>query len=156
MNPAFAQLVESLEPKFLVLTQSTPFRFADLRAQVLPKQGVYVFTEGHVPLYVGRSGNIPQRLRDHCQAGSNHTKAAFAFRLAREACNLPKATYRQEGSRRDLMNQEHFRSSFDAQKARLRAMEIRVIEEADPNRQALLEMYVSVALGTKYNSFDNS
>jgi predicted GIY-YIG superfamily endonuclease len=51
--------------------------------------------------------------------------------------------------------QEHFRTVFEAQKARLREMGIRVVEEADPNRQALLEMYVSIALGTPYNDFAN-
>jgi hypothetical protein len=34
-------------------------------------------------------------------------------------------------------------------------MEIRVVEEAVPMRQALLEMHVSVSLGTTYNDFDN-
>ena len=53
------------------------------------------------------------------------------------------------------MTQEKFRSAFEAQKARLREMDIRVVEEADPSRQALLEMYVSIALGTPYNDFAN-
>jgi len=34
-------------------------------------------------------------------------------------------------------------------------MTIRVVEEADPLRQALLEMYVAIALDAKYNDFDN-
>jgi hypothetical protein len=34
-------------------------------------------------------------------------------------------------------------------------MDIRVVEEADANRQALLEMYVSIALDTPYNDFNN-
>ena len=33
--------------------------------------------------------------------------------------------------------------------------EIRVVEEAAPLRQALLEMYVAIALDAKYNDFDN-
>jgi hypothetical protein len=53
------------------------------------------------------------------------------------------------------MTQDNFRSAFESQKARLRAMDIRVVEEAEPNRQALLEMYVSIALGTPYNDFAN-
>lgn len=75
--------------------------------------------------------------------------------LAREACGVPKASYKPEGSRANLMTQEHFRSAFEKQKARLREMDIRVVEEADPNRQALLEMYVSLTLGTLYNDFAN-
>lgn len=34
-------------------------------------------------------------------------------------------------------------------------MNIRVVEESDPLRQALLEMYVAVALEAPYNDFDN-
>ncbi len=34
-------------------------------------------------------------------------------------------------------------------------MDIRVVEETNPNRQALLEMYVSIALKTLHNDFDN-
>ena len=53
------------------------------------------------------------------------------------------------------MSKDPFKGVFKAQKERLRLMEIRIIEEADAYRQALLEMYVSVALGTPYNDFNN-
>ena len=33
-------------------------------------------------------------------------------------------------------------------------MELRYVEEADPLRQTLLEIYVAVALKTPYNDFD--
>jgi hypothetical protein len=33
-------------------------------------------------------------------------------------------------------------------------MDLRFVEEWDPTRQALLEIYVSVFLRTKYNDFD--
>lgn len=58
-------------------------------------------------------------------------------------------------AREHLMTQGHFRAAFDAQKARLREVDIRVVEEVDPNRQALLEMYASIALRTPYNDFGN-
>ncbi|MDD1638507.1 MAG: hypothetical protein LUQ56_10310 [Methylococcaceae bacterium] len=45
--------------------------------------------------------------------------------------------------------------AFTDAKARLRAMNIRVVEECNPLRQALLEMYVAVALAATYNDFDN-
>ena len=32
---------------------------------------------------------------------------------------------------------------------------IRFVEETDPVRQALLEIYVAAVLGTPYNDFDN-
>ena len=33
-------------------------------------------------------------------------------------------------------------------------MDLRFVDEADPIRQALLEIYVAVVLGTPYNDFD--
>jgi hypothetical protein len=39
-------------------------------------------------------------------------------------------------------------------KQRVRAMNIRFVEEAVPLRQALLEIYVAVALQTPCNDFD--
>ena len=34
-------------------------------------------------------------------------------------------------------------------------MEFRYVEETDPTRQALLEIYCAFALGTRYNDFEN-
>lgn len=155
MNETFRLHVEALHPAYERLIASAPFKYADLARQAVPERGIYLLTEGDRHLYVGRSDSIRQRLRGHCAVSATHHKAAFAFRLAREACGVPKASYRPEGSRAHLMTQEHFQAAFEAQKARLREMDIRVVEEVDPNRQALLEMYVSIALGTPYNDFAN-
>ncbi len=81
--------------------------------------------------------------------------AAFAFRLAREATGNLVATYKKGvGSRAGLMENEIFISAFTAAKARIRSMDLRFVEESDPVRQALLEIYVSVVLATPYNDFD--
>jgi hypothetical protein len=55
----------------------------------------------------------------------------------------------------DLLQDQDFVLAFTAAKARLRVMNIRVVEENNPLRQALLEMYVAVALAAPYNDFDN-
>lgn len=82
--------------------------------------------------------------------------AAFAFRLARETTGNLKATYKKgEGSRSALMGDEKFVAAFDSAKARTRRMSLRFVEENEPVRQALLEIYVAVVLGTPYNDFDN-
>jgi hypothetical protein len=47
-----------------------------------------------------------------------------------------------------------FADAFQQAKARVRDMDLRFVEEADPTRQALLEIYASVVLRTKYNDFD--
>jgi len=154
MNENFKQHVDSLHPKFESLLQSSPFKF-DTLPKELPKAGVYLFTEGDKHLYVGRTNSLRRRLQQHCRPGSGHNSSPFAFRLAREVRGVMKATYKFEGSRTALAQDAVFAEAFTHSKARLRAMTIRVVEEADPLRQALLEMYVAIALDAKYNDFDN-
>jgi hypothetical protein len=79
--------------------------------------------------------------------------AAFAFRLARIETGQLKATYKAEGSRDALMLDPVFRAAFESGKARIREMDVRFVEEADPVRQALLEVYVAIALATPHNDF---
>ena len=47
-----------------------------------------------------------------------------------------------------------FCEAFLQAKARVRAMQFRCVEEPDPTRQALLEIYCAFALSTRYNDFD--
>ena len=53
------------------------------------------------------------------------------------------------------MQDETFAAEFRAAKQRLSEMDIRYVEEADPIRQTLLEVYVAVVLKTPFNDFDN-
>ena len=46
-----------------------------------------------------------------------------------------------------------FAAAFAAAKERIRRMEYRYVEEDDQTRQALLEIYCAVVLGTTYNDF---
>ena len=131
-----------------------PFVFGSLPMQ-LPRAGIYLFTEDGKHLYTGRTNGIRKRLQQHCRPSSTHNSAPFAFRLARIARNVPKATYKIEGSRSSLIQDPDFSAAFTTAKSRLRAMEIRVVEESNPLRQALLEMYVAVSLETPFNDFDN-
>jgi hypothetical protein len=155
MNETFARHVESLHPSYERLVAMPPFTFSQVGDVVLPSKGVYLFSEGDRHLYVGRSNDIRARIRLHCRPGSTENQASFAFLLTREACGVPKATYKPEGSRKHLLTQDTFAKCFVAQKERMRSMDIRSVEEADPNRQALLEMYVAISLGTPYNDFNN-
>ena len=88
--------------------------------------------------------------------GATHRMAAFAFRLAREATGSTKPTYKKgEGSRNGLMEVPAFVIAFTSAKQRIREMDLRFVEENDPIRQTLLEVYVAIVLGTPYNDFDN-
>lgn len=121
----------------------------------LPLSGVYLFSEGEKHLYVGRTNTIRKRLQNHCRPSSGHNSATFAFRLARELTGLNQATYTAKGSRSALENDLVFGPVFIKQKQRVRNMQVRFVAEPEPMRQALLEMYVAVSLGTPHNDFDN-
>ena len=63
-------------------------------------------------------------------------------------------TYQTTGSRTELEVEPAFKEAFLRAKERVRRMEVRYVEERDPLRQALLEIYVAVALRTPHNTFD--
>src|SRR5712671_1660519 len=69
---------------------------------------------------------------------------------------LSKCTtaYSVKGSRRALSLDASFADAFTLCKTQVRNMDLRFVEETDPLRQALLEIYVAVVLGTRYNDFD--
>jgi len=154
MHPTFAKLLEGLHPKYERLIAMSPCRHGNF-PKTMPKQGVYLFTEGLDHLYVGRSNTIRSRFGRHCNPGATHRMAAFAFKLAREATGKTTASYKAgENSRKGLMLNPEFRAAFEAAKARIRKMDFRFVEETDQNAQALLEIYCTLALNAKYNDFN--
>src|SRR5205807_3657470 len=136
------------------LMAMVPVRYANLPRQI-PKRGIYLFSEGDRHLYVGRTNRIRQRLAGHCRPSSNHFCATFAFRIAREETGSLKAAYSSMGSRGNLVRDLTFGPAFVEAKARIANMDVRFVEEANPVRQALLEIYVAVTLETPYNDFEN-
>ncbi len=143
-----------MEPSFNALLEMSPVRGSSLPRDI-PDRGIYLFSEGARHLYVGRSNRIRKRLQNHCRPSSGHNKATFAFRIARERTGILKATYATQGSRAELEKDPVFGPAFVEAKARVGAMDIRYVEESDPMRQAILEMYVALSLETPYNDFDN-
>jgi len=154
MNSKFQQFVETLEPKFQQLIGMAPVRYGHLPKN-LPKRAIYLFSERGEHLYVGRTNNLRNRMRGHCATGSRHFSAVFAFRIAREVTGFTKPSYTPVGSRADLCTHPIFGPAFSDAKLRVSNMDIRYVEESDPVRQALLEIYVATVLGTRYNDFEN-
>ena len=155
MHPKFADAVDSLHGSFEQLVAQLPICEARFTAPP-PARGVYLFSEGARHLYVGRSNNIRSRYGGHCNAGSPRQKAAFAFKLAREMTGKLKAAYKAgDESQAGLMTDPTFVAAFMAAKERIRKMDFRCVEEADPVKQCLLEVYCAVVLETRYNDFDN-
>src|SRR5262245_18122042 len=128
MNEVFRQHVERLHEKFEALIGMDPVSLERL-PRVVPKSGIYLFSEGQSHLYVGRSKRIRQRLRYHCGSAKD---APFAFKLARELTGNIKAAYATEGSRQQLLSNAAFFAAFQAAKDRIRKMDIRYVEEPEP------------------------
>jgi hypothetical protein len=152
MDETFRQYAEALHPAFQQLMNMSPVAISRLPKK-LPAKCIYLFSEGDNHLYVGRTRKFRSRLRQHSIPAAQHNQAVFAFKLAREATGFTEASYTPSGSRRALLGDARFAEAFGQAKTRIRSMELRFVEEADPVRQALLEIYVAVVLETKYNDF---
>lgn len=153
MHDAFRSYVESLHPSFERLMKMSPVRIGALPKKI-PKKCIYLFSEGDNHLYVGRTRKLRSRLRQHSIPAAQHNQAVFAFKVAREMTGCTEAAYSTKGSRAALVREPRFAEVFIEAKARVRNMDLRFIEENNPLRQALLEIYVAVVLGTKYNDFE--
>src|SRR5581483_3307824 len=135
MNDSFARYINELPEKFEALTAMKPVS-PDSLPRNMPKAGIYLLSENGSYLYVGNSRRLRARLTGHCHPSSKHSHASLAFILARTRLpHLPRST------RSKFMSNPDFRAVFDAQKDRIRRMEVRFIGEADPNMRALLEIY---------------
>ncbi len=154
MEPAFVRYAESLHPSFERLVAMPPVTIATLPRDA-PRECVYLFSEQGKNLYVGRTRHLKRRLREHSIPSAQHNQAVFAFRLARETTGRLVAAYSGEGRRASLATDDAaFAAAFTAAKARVRAMEVRYVEETEPLRQALLEIYAAVVLATPFNDFN--
>jgi len=123
-----------------------------LSPRAIPRAGA---TDGPEVRILGRATRPQaQGAARHCRPSGSHFTATFAFRIAREATGNVTATYSTDGSRAQVAQDPEFSAAFTLAKERLRAMEIRFVEETDPVRQALLEIYVATVLETPYNDFD--
>jgi predicted GIY-YIG superfamily endonuclease len=153
IDPDFLLIAERLAQSCQVL-QSCPVEKCRDAKVTSGLSGIYVFSEDGKNLYVGRSEDVAKRLELHRCGADN--QATFAFRLAREATGNLKPTYMKLGSRKDLMTREEFREAFASAKQRISMMDVRVVEERDSVRQALLEIYVAIVLKTPYNDFNTT
>lgn len=75
--------------------------------------------------------------------------------MARKTTGRIAANYSKSGSRAELLKDVAFASAFEAAKRRIVSMDLRYVEELDPTRQALIEIYIATVLKTPYNDFDN-
>lgn len=151
MDQEFKKLIDGLQKKYEDLMDMSPVTI-DTTPNECPVGGVYLFSENGTNLYAGRTKRkIKERLKGHVSTADD---CPFAWHLARETTGVKKATYKQKGSRKDLLSKPEFRQAYTSAKDRIRRMEVRFVGESDPLKQALLEIYVAVVSGAKYNDFD--
>jgi hypothetical protein len=155
MHESFKQYAEALDPLFRRLIQMHPSTIATLPSDA-PSRCIYLFSEAGKHLYVGRTHrqSLRKRLSQHSNPSAQQNQAVFAFKLAREMTGRLRPSYTVKDSRKMLAADSEFAAAFVQAKERVRKMELRYVEEADPLRQTLLEIYVGLVLKTPYNDFD--
>lgn len=154
MKELFREIMTEVERKYDALMTAAAFKCSTVPKSLAGKPGVYLFSEGGVPLYVGRTDDLRKRLANHRHR--SHNTATFAFLLARHETGIREASYQPSGSRADLLkNDPAFGAAFDKARERIADMDVKVVEEDDPVRQALLEVYAAFVSGAKYNDFQN-
>lgn len=151
MDEKFENLIAELPRKYMDLISMPPLTTAIIPRDC-PVGGVYLFTENGKHLYAGRTKrSIKTRLKYHV---SKARDCPFAWHLARETTGIKKASYKVEGSRSQLLVKPEFKLAYESAKDRIRKMEVRYVSEPSPVKQALLEVYVAVVTGARYNDFD--
>src|SRR4051812_24758599 len=127
MHPAFARRMTIVAARFDELMACPSFTRDDIPASA-KAGGVYLFSEGETHLYIGRSKNIQKRLLLHSRPGV--VDAPFAFRRARYITGKGPS-YKKEGSRLRLLEDDVFFAIYQEQKLWIAALSIRFVLEAD-------------------------
>ena len=152
MKDRFDSVIEGVRAKFAALVVS-PRHSVQCLPKEMPGAGIYLFSEHGKPLYVGRTNKLRKRLHYHTR--NNHNQATFAFLLARHETGNLKASYKPDGSRTALLSEAAFRAAFDAARSRISQMDVQFVEEPDPVKQAILEVFTAFETQAEFNDFDN-
>ncbi|MGV8130327.1 MAG: GIY-YIG nuclease family protein [Methanolinea sp.] len=150
MNNQFQTIIEKFPEYMTNLLKTTPVHYSELKD--IPKRGIYVYYENDNPIYVGRSQNLRQRLRQHRQQSSDHHSATFAFLIARRDAH--KKGLQIKGTREELQNDPNFYQFFADAKLRIHNMKVQIFQIEDPIEQTLFEVYASLELKTEYNTWE--
>jgi hypothetical protein len=151
MDRDFQDSIKNLEQKYRKLMSMSPIE-AEKIPNNTPKGGVYLFTENGVHLYVGRTKReIYKRVRNHFSGAEN---CPIAWYLVLKQTGK-KPGYTKKDSKKNLLsNNKSVHDAYYKAMERTRKMKVRYIQEDDPLRQALLEIYVAIATKAKRNDFD--
>jgi hypothetical protein len=152
VHQKFASLIERLHPSFEKLLSCDAHTGAIRLPSTVPKRAIYLFSERGKHLYVGRTNRLRSRHKEHWSGNGND--APFAFKLARYASGNLKTKGGKTRKSLEYKDAE-FMDAFRQAKLRISEMEFRWVEEVDPNRQYLLEIYAAISLDAEFNDFEN-
>ena len=150
-NRRFDAVIEKMPELLRDLQSSRARRRNDLSD--ISERGIYVFYENEVPVYVGRSRKLKERLQVHSRPSSGHNSATFAFILATEVARKQNFEFGQM-TRTQLENDPVFGEFFRQAKVRVGEMKIRVVEVPGPITQTVFEVYAALMLETPHNDFE--
>lgn len=155
MNRRFLNCISELHKQYEALIAMKPVRIKKLPSSV-PKSGVYLLSDGRTHLYVGKSRDLRARLRAHVSGDPIFPKATLATYLARDDPKRIVQSWQADLPKRTLIADCHYQDAFERAKKRVGNLMLRYVEEKDPVRRTLLEIYVWMGLDTEYNDFENT
>lgn len=148
----FEDAVAQMPALLDALLAAAKHRVAD-HPSVPNSPGIYLFSDGETPVYVGQSRKLRSRLKQHTGATNRQNQASFAFNVAKREAKLAKVDVLRQ--RAVLESDAEFVPHFDAARASVAAMDVQFIELADPIARTLFEVYAALALDTvEFNSFE--
>lgn len=116
--------------------------------------GIYLYSEGDMHLYVGRTRDLSRRWGDHTAPSQGINSASFAFNIAKRAAK--SAGLDISIARGPLALDPVFKQAFTDAKARVRAMDYRFVRVDSPILSTVGEVYAAIVLGTEgdFNAFE--
>ena len=110
-------------------------------------KGLYIFINEETPFYIGISKGVIGRIQQHLK-GSNHNTATLAFKIG------SKIHKKENQNKSETRNDVDFKSKIEPVKEFLMKQKIVLIPIKDDDELALFEIYCSIKLRTKLNSFE--
>ena len=139
-------------PQLLRRLRGAPATVQPAGIRVPARPGVYLFSEGSRPVYVGQTRNLRRRWAQHSSPWAKQNQASFAFGRAR-AKFLTSSPHSRFHTRRDLAADPSFSRLFAAERERVALMAFQFVEVSDPELRTVFEVYASIVLGTE-NTFE--
>lgn len=117
--------------------------------------GVYLVRDNDVPIYVGQSRKLRNRLRHHTRPSSTRDQASFAFNLAKRAAEAAGVDIATPWSRALLEADTDFALDFAEARRSVAAMTVQFTQVDDPIVRSMLEICAALVLSTgEFNSFE--